>query len=1763
MTTNLATTPEAGPFSERVEDRARRVVELYLRGEELEQPDSRDQKELIEGLLAPEYHGRTVVELLQNGHDAHPSAREDGILSFVLVANEGEHGALYVANGGNPLGDADFDSLWRIAWSNKNPSEGIGNKGVGFKSVLELTASPEVYSAAEPGTGTLDGYCFRFARPEDFDALAARVSPTDTGLADRLRENVAGLKVPVPMSQAPERAEALAQRGYVTVVRLPLRSADAFEQARHELGGLDEGDAPLSLFLRRVCEVELCEADQDTERRRTLTRHRVGHGSSGGIRFEHVVLGAGREFMVLNRTVPEEKVLAAIAEGRKRSVLNRSWERWEGDAEVSVGVPLDEPLEQGRLYTFLPMGENTPCPLPAFVNGPFDAAVDRRDLDMDNPLNRLLLDEVAQLCAEAILRSTDGSLDLEPSLALDLASWRSAELPRLRGAIAAAGEEIESVPLLPALGGEARTTLDRGWLWEAPGEVFSPQTVAQTGCAELVDPGIGELRKDRFRALCESVGVSSEPDPDEVAGFAEAVAESLAAEVFDPARWAAFYDDLKASLPSATALHGRRVLLDESQELIAPHDREDGPAVLFPPQQTEDDVSDLRLPGAVRRRLRFFHPDIPRTQATEGRPLRPGRDWLERERLVRGYEAEVVLELVGATMSDAEAGDDELRGECLRFAYDLWRTAKRGVGEETLRAAGLQVPTVGGWRGASDAVFGTGWGGPQAHVDDSLAGLLRRATAVSAELADLAACVLNNLDVIMPDTDSDSVRNFIEQLGVRHGLWPRHVPKRSLALRGDAVAKPRIARRLEVNIPGWFQDEWRAVAERWPRQTPSLTTVDYLPDTDVAVLPGQFDWAELDEHARRDYAELVVHGLNEWPHSALEFRYKRDTDRTRCAWPTFLSAFLSTADWVPQTMPGRRDEIYATPPSRAWWLREGDPPGYLRAPPARLRRRATDTALDRLRKVGVRFWDDPDSAPDRLDELAGLAQDQGAAFTVHMAPLVRSDYERAWRDAIERRPLSQLPELLLVSRSSVLNAVETTGEGEPVYVPDEAGRASDWLRRAPVLVLPLRSAQLASEVRDVLHTHTSTRVRSVAEAEVKVTVDGRSASEALTVPLADVAGPWLPLFVLAAAEHRDERFVRRSTGQLAGAASKLESLPVIVAEDVCATVDGNPIDLTAGHGSFLVADEGGAQRAVVIPHSSDEHWDVLEAASSAMAEFIDASVAADAVFGGLVNLRRRCGDKEPDESDIAAVLGTTRTAVRQLARALSRRTYDVSAVVAVLACIDPDLAEQLEQSEEALSNAESVERWLIAHLSTDQVDAATLVALADAGDLLAAVRQLGVPLADANAGLRALGRQPLHNVSGHQRQLEGYVTRHASQIRDQLRDRFAAAVARGEHLDDYARALHDLRDLPPDPSWLDKHWEVPEEALAAYVDQWLDEVSPGDEPVSGLEPVDALRENARKTISSVLANARRLVDAWLHRHRAGQGPQPGEFHTVVQGLEASGRLDFGPLEASEVIAWLHQNGQWPDDMPRTSSQAELGLTKADMDGARERLRAGHDEQRRQGASVTYKGRSYSDEDAGDLRALADAVRADIADDVLDTPARTLTLPPVSPPTPGTGSSGSSGAGRRRHPQQERTRAVGLAGEVVVAEWLRRQFGQPPEDTWRSRNRSDVLGDDRGDDSLGYDFQVARDDGSRLFVEAKATTGIDTQFELGETEVRCAQSIELPDEYMIAFVPHVLDPARRRVHPLPNPLRRGGLQHFHLVGRALRFEFELENAHENH
>ncbi|MDI1463380.1 DUF3883 domain-containing protein [Catellatospora sp. KI3] len=1748
-------------FRNRIQSEADNVARLYLFGREIGQPATLEQKAVIESVVAADYDGRTLIELLQNGHDAHPGDRTDGALEFVLREGEGPWGVLYVANGGRPIRHEDFEAMCRVAMSSKRPDEGIGNKGVGFKSVHQLADAPEIYSRADAESETFDGYCFRFAKPGDFDDLAARVAGNMSGLAEELRENVASLKVPVPLGPAPSQVADFASRGFATVIRMELRSAEARERARQQLNEITSQGVPFHIFLQRVGTVVVTREDREGKISSTTLRKQILDSTrAGDVVVEDVLLQSSRRFVMLRQFVPEELVKDAIARSRREGRLSSGWDSWRGDAQVCVALPHDGDVVAGRLYTFLPMGEAAAAPLAGFVNAPFFARLDRRTLDLGVALNDLLLNQVALMCARVIDLACRGEIAVSATHLIDLTAWKREHLARIEDAFKQVGDDIRDAAFIPSLGRVRRTSLRDARLWSGEGRTFTAHAAASAGVDHLVDPALDGARQLRLRKLAEWLGLSIDAREEEVAAWAERYADVLTQEPLDTNAWADFYDDLSAIFNDGSVLAGRTIILADDGRLARAESRSDDLAVFFSPQQRADSWSPAlvpKMPAAITSRLVFAHRAVPWRGDDPARKRRPGRAWLEEHGLVREFRTETVLDLVGAAMRALPASESEQLRELLMFAFAVWRRASREVTADAVAGARLLVPAGDTWMPAEQAHFGPGWNGPARDLDDLLARFLRRAADHSPALKELAERTLNRPKTLHLD-DPDGVerlRLFLEHAGVRHGLTPVFLPRQHFILPGSQLALPRTAPNLPISVPTEQQKAWRGVAERWPNHQPVFTSVRYQPADHVAVLPAQDDYHCFDSEARRMFAELILHGLDRWPDHAMEIEFRRQQE-TAATWPSFLAAFLATADWLPQTTPGQRDDITFLPVSNSWWIRTAETPSYLRAQPGHLRSLATGKVLDRLRKIGVRFWDDSSTARDRLVELTALVGARPLDARSQTSLSVRKAYEAAWSDLVSASTQENpLPHDVIAHRSGTL-FVALLGDGaETVYVPDRAGVVQErLLRQAPIPVLALRDINLSENVYHLLDTTGAGNLRRTSDARVDITVDGQSPHDKHRRPLLAATGQWVTTVVLAAMEFH-HAMPTVSDAQLTRAAQRLAAATLTTATDLDTTVDGHQVTDLRPFRSFLL--EGDIPQLIVAGAADTSAWSVLQAASSAICELVGAPHLVETLRLAFIDLQQRCsGAIDPSLDDIAAVLGVSTQELNALTDHHTSWRARIPRLVPVLALVDARAAEQLQGVADTLDSLDDLRNWLTDQLTNTPHTPAKLLMMADESDVRGAARELGVDHASMNAALAALGLPRLHNHEGHARQLAAYLQQHASDIHRRIRDAFLHAYQAGEPLQRYVELLG-LAGLEPEAAWLDQHWDLPDSLLGEHVELWLQQTVPHPTTRTELPAVEQMRESNRRQLGRILNELAQLTDAWMRHTGIGQEHTPADPAAVSDAMTAAGVLDFERMSTDTVIGWLRAHEQWPAAMPPTAALTDLGLTRQDLLDARQRLHQTATRDHRP-VHVTLDDREYSLAPS-DLMTFVDAVRDGMTEQLLNTPASPIAATPLDltrPSARGTGIARWTATTDAVRP--EVTRNIGLAGEIIAGQWLQHQFGVPPHDSWVSGNRNQVLGDGQGNDALGYDFHINASDRTLLF-EVKATTGDQPQFVLGESEVRRAQNLAPGEEYVIVFISHVLDSGRRRIIPLPNPMGAGGLGYYRVVGSSLRLQFTLEAA----
>ena len=389
--------------------------------------------------IAEAYRGRCVLELLQNAHDALTAAPDGdaGQITFVLETEPAP--VLFVANSGCAFERRDFEGLCRLGQSPKDPNKSVGNKGLGFRSVLEVASAPEIWSTG--ASGGVPAFVFRFdphvlkrvarslAELEEkglgasspFDPSERLVDWNEDQLQryrDQLqvkgldgpkeaKEYLSPYDLPLPIEESNEVVDSLVRDGHATVVRLPLDGGragdvgDAVESVRTQLGNLL--DVSTTLFLPRL-KTLVVSIDG---RQRTVQRKvdEVGPwGEIGSGRREKVkisCLEGGEEpeatarFFVWTRSLggADDPEWAARIQGAVRHLPNR----WPEVNSVQVGVAVRQGEEsaEGRFVIFLPTEMATGTG--AHFNAPFYGSLDRRQILFEGKYNRLLLDCLVDL----------------------------------------------------------------------------------------------------------------------------------------------------------------------------------------------------------------------------------------------------------------------------------------------------------------------------------------------------------------------------------------------------------------------------------------------------------------------------------------------------------------------------------------------------------------------------------------------------------------------------------------------------------------------------------------------------------------------------------------------------------------------------------------------------------------------------------------------------------------------------------------------------------------------------------------------------------------------------------------------------------------------------------------------------------------------------------------------------------------------------------------------------------------------------------------------------------------------------------------------------------------------------------------------------------------------------------------------------------------------------------------------------------------------
>ncbi len=1744
--------------------------------------------------VSDDYGNRFLVELIQNAHDAHDPSRIDGEIKIVLDTSEG-NGCLYVANRGAGFAGNNLMAITNIALSSKPINAGIGNKGLGFRSVLQVCDWPEIYSTqGEVRSATFNGYCFRFANIND---LREHLDGYPEDIVKEMALNLPCWHIPVP-AEPVVNAEPFAMDGFATVVRLPLKSSDALQTVLKELELLMSITTPLQLFLERVERITL---DPGTgvpyvlERSvlKTWTLKPSGFSVDSPITVEQLRLGKD-EFVAAHWEIDDNLFKEALQSSLDKGEVPESWQAWEGAAQVSVAVPLGAPLEQGRLYCFLPLGPEGKAPFAGYINANFYTKMDRRTVDDSIHLNNIFMQMAAWLSCQLIYFLIKSEWSQAPCAVVSLLCWDEKYLDQLKHSMGEDGQGILNHEFLPVRG--RNNTIS----WASPNEAYawtasydaclSPKSICEVGGGRVLVESLTSLQLVALdRLYMQLRGTAFKPPPDVIAGWVERIAGQMHKEKAAPEQWAEFYDEVAFALTGhASKLFGKRFLLSVNGELISSELPATGSSgrnrraadVYFAPVLTvdadvDDDVSKQslpleRLPATLRKGFALLSRDVPWLMEDGGH--RPGRSFLIAGKLAREYDTRDVLRTLAA--ETRSSGADRHREQALEWAFRLWSSG-RSLSDKETRSAGFNVPTVNGWIDAEAAMFGSGWG---VQNGKKLHSLLQVTAEASEDMSRSLAHLLPEHAAwpIRHGAQAEWVR-FLTAAGVADCLRPIGGERVSPDLTGNRTYLPSAISREVKGLS-------KALRLHWQEQltldcSRMFVSPTYRAELKPWRIPGQNDSELFPTEVRRDYAVQIALAMRTFGDEHRSFRVVRANTGAAIIEPhslsTPLQAFLTGAEWLPVTRPG--GQLRFVNPSSAWYFGNDEErqPRFLDFVVHQVATAIDSKSLDWLKdRAQLGLFNDERHAARALVAVSEAASSR--ISDIRDIRLFQGLFQRLWGLASQDATPKAAQYVPVLVGGEIDSVSKTSDAFILAYFDDEP----DGLKKQLL-------EEVGEPIFDFVHGDTIAawnwindcapgKFRRISDEPAEVYIDGVKFDDSTPSRLlVDITGPWIVDFLICVAEHKSSAFVRSTQNTLLKIRRATMALAVASGQQIRIARGEEQVSLPSSLRGALVLSRPPGSILIIQAADGASTLDHLAGAAGQLAVALGSRELAHGLDAALLRIAAAMREKAvdtPDDLMVAAALGVEPEAIRQTRRLASGDLIGMlDLAIPLSACMGvPEITSRLQElakqddpnDDELRSSLEALAQKFGITMTALEERMFHLVDLSDLMD------EFSLPIAKLNAAILTLSAQykPVSNEHIHRDIWIRHLRQRQPAVAERLRERAAGTFDRQEELDAYVLARDSILTISPDPVWFTTHDELPEEVMNAHIDMWVDECLPAEILELSLDlTLNVSRTLNGDKLSDFWLKFSPILSAWVRTRSTSTTAEirqiwcsPEETRGAFMArARASGWLDFRILDDDQIAHWLSLYGGWPAGRAASADFSSWDLSEDSVTSNEERSKAERAEQQRRRTEVEFAGSRMSALSGG---------YAEIAAAVAATVGQAPALEHVSSSDAALESfdfakvRGASGASsNQRVPKlpeagmsDEQKMAVGLIGESWAREWLRRRhhLESVDESIWVSCYRDAVLNSSGGRDDLGYDFIVATKSRT-YYYEVKASTGDPLRFEMGPTEIIAAQRYRADREhrYRILYLANVGDPARMIPTLLANPFSTKGAGKFRPVGKG--------------
>ena len=640
------------------------------------------------------YRERATYELLQNADDA-------AATSVAFIAS---HDGLAFAHDGRWFTVDNFRSLAH-GWSDKDPSECIGHKGLGFRSVLDITPSPYLVKV-----DAQQFLAIKFTWALNYNHIQQTLNQQPELRDDYIRWTrqgqpacpvmyIPGFAKKHNLGSAATVLDRLVRReygtGFTTMFWFPSHDPDIDRKVLGELGPspiqatatglefllnvLENEVSVLMPFLASVRNVSVYDGARLVGRTR-LTEAPREHGASE-VTVQTEARGESHtvSFFQMRFSFP---IPAEMKRLRETPKAVREME--EAKIALSVRLHEDEPVFDDRacFHVYFPTEEKTG--LGFVVHGDFFVKPDRTRL-MSAKYNEWLLKHVAERAAEDFLTLLLGRYRAKPTFAALSPSGVAATWAAQRLVSAFSGElGTRKEPFVPSRGrlltrdqAVIPPRVDKGGFWDGHfgdhvGEVIPRK-------AGFLTPDDDDIRTRAFLRLAAVEPV----EPAEVVRFVESCAGQT-----KPAKWwhecyTYMARDEKVSQWGHDQFVGRR-LLPTADAGVVEVSADSGRVVCLPPG---DDAGELHVPKCFARAFLFL-------EAGVAHALQEGEDtvrsWvLDRFRVARFEATDLFPRAIGAVTRGLLDGSYVADRATL---MDAWAFMER----ITHRSRGIESPDF--WR---------------------------------------------------------------------------------------------------------------------------------------------------------------------------------------------------------------------------------------------------------------------------------------------------------------------------------------------------------------------------------------------------------------------------------------------------------------------------------------------------------------------------------------------------------------------------------------------------------------------------------------------------------------------------------------------------------------------------------------------------------------------------------------------------------------------------------------------------------------------------------------------------------------------------------------------------------------------------------------------------------------------------------------------------------------------------------------------------------